>query len=80
MSHLDHIEMRIRQRMPGVKVTLAFLRELWASGRVAGIEDFKVFNTTYRQRREYRVVTHEGQDYMLIRDAVDRNFVTILKP
>lgn len=75
-----HAAQRFHERVPILAgCAPRDLIALWAAGRDADRTDFLVFRAQPREGRRYRVIQHQRREYLLVRDAADGEFVTVMK-
>lgn len=71
----EHARLRQRERAPGID-----LIALWQSGRVATTADLACFQNSWpRPGVQYRIAVRNRQTYLLARDGLSGNFITVIR-
>lgn len=75
-----HVIARCRERMRihDVGAIRAVLERMWRASRAAVDADLHVFGTQRHSGREYRISMWEQKEYLIVRDTVDRKYVTVI--
>jgi hypothetical protein len=76
----DHGALRVAERLHlSADRAEQALDALWSAGREARAGDFEAFHTQSLPGRLYRVAVRKGAMFMVVRNCLTMNFITIIK-